>query len=161
MNEKSNSKQTPAKRILLIDSSFLMLPVSGGKRKKVFNIEDALFSLSEGRVLAVLDVTVEELNFLKTRTKGKKKLAADFALEFIKKAKLEVIKADENIIQEVKQKAKEMRGWEVHDEILAKMAKRLNAAVATTDLDLMRKLIKMGIPVYYLRGKKWIHVSGE
>jgi len=149
------------RRYLLIDSSLLMLPVSGGKRKRTFNIEDALFKLSEGRTLAVLDTTVKELEFLKEHTKGKKKLAADFALNFIRKTRIKIIEADKEIVEEVKKIAESMKGWEVHDEILARMAKKLRAAVATTDLDLMHKLRSMGVSVYYLRGRKWIYVAGE
>jgi len=150
------NKKTPfRKRLLLIDSSLLMLPVSG-RRKKYINIENALFLVSEGMQLAVLDSTIEELEIIQSKKIGKKKLAADFALELIKRMKIPILKVDDDIREEVKKKAKELRKWEISDEILARMAKRLNAAVATTDLELKEKLRKMGIPVLYLRGKKWL-----
>ncbi len=160
MSGANKEDKIARRRLLLIDSSFLMLPVSGGKKRRPFNIEDALFQLSEGRTLAVLDTTIEELEFLSRRKKGKKKLAADFALEFIRKSRIKVIKSDERIVNEIKMQAEKMKGWEIHDEILARMAKKLNAAVATTDLELMHRLREMGVPVYYLRGRKWIFVSG-
>ncbi|MHA1616466.1 MAG: type II toxin-antitoxin system VapC family toxin [Candidatus Njordarchaeales archaeon] len=159
-DKKHQKDRLSGKRLLLIDSSFLMLPVSG-RRKKILNIEDALFKLSEGRVLAVLSSTVRELEFLKNNAKGKKRLAADFALELIKRAKFPIIEVDKEIEEEVMRLKEKLRNWEVHDEILARMAKKLKAAVATTDLELMHKLRDMGVPVYYLRGKKWIYVSGE
>jgi len=157
---KKNKEDLTNKRLLLIDSSFLMLPVSG-RRRKILNIEDVLFRLSEGRVLAVLESTIRELEFLRNNAKGKKRLAADFALELIRRAKFPIIEVDKKIEEEVMKLKEKLKGWEVHDEILARMAKKLNAAVATTDLELMHKLRDLGVPVYYLRGKKWIYVSGE
>ncbi len=154
-----NTLKKRRERLLIIDSSFLMLPVSG--KSKRLNVEDALFRLSEGRKLVVLDVTIRELNLLKSKSKGKKKLAADFALDLIKVLKMPVIKVPEEIKEEVIKEAEGKRGWEITDEILARTAKKLKAAVATTDLELKRKLEKMGVPVYYLRGKKWIYSSGE
>lgn len=147
------------KRYVLIDSSLLMLPVSGGKRKKTINIEDALLRVSEGKKLAVLSSTIEELRFLQLKKKGKKKLAANFALELIDKMRLEVIEVPDEIIQKISEMPKKA-GWEKHDEIIVEMAIKLKAAVATTDIELMRKLREKGITVYYLRGRKWIHISG-
>ncbi len=161
MSEKSgNNSDKRRKRYLLIDSSLLMLPVSGGKLKKTINIEDALISLSEGRRLAVLDSTIKELKYLASRKTGKKKLAADFALELIQKMRLEIIEVPNEIINIVKEIANQARKWEKYDEIIIQMAIRLNAAVATTDLELMHRLRKKGVTVFYLRGRRWIRVSG-
>ncbi|MHA1665145.1 MAG: type II toxin-antitoxin system VapC family toxin [Candidatus Njordarchaeales archaeon] len=146
-------------RILLLDSSLLMLPVSG-KRVRI-NLEDSLRRVSEGMRLAVLESTIKELNWLKNSRKGKKRLAADFALEFIRRMKIPIIPVDPIIEKKVKNFAKEKKGWEVSDEILLRMAEKLNAAVATTDMALKNRLQEVGIPVYYLRGKKWIYVSRE
>ena len=153
-NTSNPSKQ--AKRILLIDSSLLMLPISG-KRKGPINIEAALFEVSEGMKLCVLESTIEELKILKEKKIGKKRLAADFALQLIEKMKLCVIPIPDDVREYVNAKKKELRKWEVADETLAIMAKRLKAAVATTDLELRDKLRKNGVPVLYLRGRKWIY----
>ncbi len=146
----------PARRILLIDSSLLMLPISG-KRKGPINIEAALFEVSEGMKLCVLESTIEELKILKEKKIGKKRLAADFALQLIEKMKLCVIPIPNDVREYVNAKKRELKKWEVADETLAIMAKRLNAAVATTDLELRDKLRRNGIPVLYLRGRKWIY----
>ena len=146
----------PARRILLIDSSLLMLPISG-KRKGPINIEAALFEVSEGMKLCVLESTIEELKILKEKKIGKKRLAADFALQLIEKMKLCVIPIPNDVREYVNAKKRELKKWEVADETLAIMAKRLKAAVATTDLELRDKLRKNGIPVLYLRGRKWIY----
>lgn len=150
----------PKRRLLLIDSSFLMLPVSSGKRRGQINIEDALHRISEGRILAVLTTTVEELKILKEKSKGKKRLAADFALNFIENARIKIVEVDQNIVKELKSQALVKKRWELYDEILAIMAKKLNATVATTDIELMHKLRELGVSVFYLRGKKWIYISG-
>lgn len=159
MGKKQNEYKR--KRYLLVDSSLLMLPVSGGKRKKTINIEDALLSVSEGRTLAILSSTIEELKYLLSKKKGKKKLAADFALELIKKMKIKVLSVPDEIIKIVEKISRQSPGWEKHDEIIVQMAMRLKAAVATTDIELMHKLREKGITVFYLRGRKWIHVSGS
>jgi len=147
-------------RIILIDSSLLMLPVAGKRRQ--LNIEEALYSASEGGLLAILDSTLEELKILREKAKGKKKLAADFALELIKRMKLPVLYVDEidpNIRREVEELKKKLKKWEVHDEILARAAEKINAIVATTDMELVRRLRKRGVPVLYLRAGKWFVIE--
>lgn len=147
-------------RIILIDSSLLMLPVAGKRRQ--LNIEEALYSASEGGLLAILDSTLEELKILREKAKGKKKLAADFALELIKRMKLPVLYVDEidpNIRREVEELKKKLKKWEVHDEILARAAEKINAIVATTDMELVRRLRKKGVPVLYLRAGKWFVIE--
>ena len=137
-----------------------MLPISG-KRKGPINIEAALFEVSEGMKLCVLESTIEELKILKEKKIGKKRLAADFALQLIEKMNLCVIPIPEDVKEYVNAKKKELRKWEVADETLAIMAKKLKAAVATTDLELRDKLRKNGVPVLYLRGRKWIYFDPE
>ncbi len=153
-NTSNPSKK--AERMLLIDSSLLMLPISG-KRKGPINIEAALFEVSEGMKLCVLESTIEELKILKEKKIGKKRLAADFALQLIEKMKLCVVPIPNDVRKYIDAKKSELRGWEVADEILAIMAKKLKAAVATTDLELRDKLRKDGVPVLYLRGRKWVY----
>ena len=137
-----------------------MLPISG-RRKGPINIEAALFEVSEGMKLCVLESTIEELNIIKEKKIGKKRLAADFALQLIEKMKLCVLPVPDDVKKIIEEKKRELKGWEVADETLIIMAKRLNAAVATTDLELRDKLRKSGVPVLYLRGRKWIHFDPE
>ena len=133
-----------------------MLPISG-RRKKSMNIEAALFEVSEGMKICVLTSTIKELEIIRQKKIGRKKLAADFALELIKNIKPCIIKVDDDVEDEIFEKADKLEKWEVSDEILALMAKRLKATVATTDLELRDKLRKMGVPVLYLRGRKWLY----
>ena len=158
LGDGSTSKDEPRRnrRILLIDSSLLMLPISG-RRRGVINIEAALFEVSEGMQLCVLESTIEELKIIKEKKIGKKRLAADFALQLIDKMKLCIIPIPEDVREYVRRKKEELRKWEVADETLIIMAKKLNAAVATTDLELRDKLRRNGVPVFYLRGRKWIY----
>ncbi len=161
-NREKTGRELPKyrNRIILIDSSLLMLPVAGKRRQ--LNIEEALYSASEGGLLAILDSTLEELKILREKAKGKKKLAADFALELIKRMKLPVLYVDEidpNIRREVEELKKKLKKWEVHDEILARAAEKINAIVATTDMELVRRLRKKGVPVLYLRAGKWFVIE--
>lgn len=133
-----------------------MLPVSG-RRTKHINIEAALFELSEGMELCVLTSTIKELEIIREKKIGRKKMAADFALELIKHMNLCVIEVDKDVEEEVYKLASKLKKWEISDEILARMARRLNATVATTDLELRDKLRKMGVHVLYLRGRKWLY----
>jgi len=131
-----------------------------GKKKLPINLEDALLSVSEGGELAVLDTTIEELELLRDKRKGKTRIAADFALEFIRRLNIRVIKADPRIIESVKKLGQKLRSYEVYDEILARMAEKIGAAVATTDMELVKKLRRRNIPCYFLSGRNWIKVSG-
>ena len=144
------------RRILLIDSSLLMLPISGRRTGRI-NIEAAIFEVSEGMKPCVLESTIEELKIIREKKIGKKRLAADFALELIKRMKLCIIPVDEDVKKKVEEMKNKIRKWEVSDNILLEMAKRLNATVATTDLELRDKLRKEGVPVLYLRGRKWLY----
>jgi len=144
------------KRILLIDSSLLMLPISGRKTGRI-NIEAAIFEVSEGMKPCVLESTVEELEIIREKKIGKKRLAADFALELIEKMRLCIIPVDEDVRKKVLAMKEKIRKWEVSDNILLEMAKKLRATVATTDLELRDKLRKEGIPVLYLRGRRWLY----
>ena len=76
--------------------------------------------------------------------------------------KLPIIKVDDvdpTIREKVEKVKSQLRGWEVHDEILAQVAEKLDAIVATTDMDLVRKLRSRGVTVMYLRAGKWIVIE--
>jgi len=131
-----------------------------GKKKLPINLEEVLAEVSEGAKLAVLSTTVEELQILRSKRKGKTRMAADFALEFIKKLGIKIIESDPEVVEKVRSIGRRLKFYEVYDEILARMAERLNAAVATTDMELAKKLRRRNITCYYLVGHNWIKVSG-
>lgn len=157
--EKDGSTLESRERIILLDSSILMHAVKG-KKKLPVNLEEALRDISEGASLGILDITIEELELLRKRRKGKTRIAADFALEFVEKMKIKIIRADPQIVEKVRRMGRCLRGYEIHDEILAKMAERIGAAVVTTDFELIKKLRRRNITCYFLHGKNWVKVSG-
>lgn len=139
-------------KILLIDSSVLMLPME--REGKSISL-DTLEEVSEGRELSVLDTTVKELEKIR-KHKGKKGKAADLALELIKKMDIQVIATSDK----TREKAKQTRG-DFFDQVLLFAAENLDTWVATTDLELKRRLRERGIKVIYLRGKKRFNVDGK
>jgi len=157
--EKVGSTSHIRRNIILLDSSILMYAVKGKKRLPV-NIEEALRDVSEGSELAILSSTVKELETLKKRAKGKTRIAADFALEFIKKLKIPVIEVPNEVLEEVLKEKRRGKIRDIHDEILLRMAKKLGAAVATNDFELVKKLRKRNITCYYLSGRNWVTISG-
>lgn len=148
----NTSRSKMQERILLIDSSVLMLP--GGRKKKRVSL-DTLKEVTEGRVLAVLDTTIRELKLIR-KNKGKKGKAADLALELIEKMDIKTVKTPEKSIQ----KAQKRMG-DFFDQALLFAAKQMDACVATTDLKLKKRLREQGIKVVYLRGKKRFSIMGE
>ena len=126
-------------RLIIIDSSLLMYAIKGKKRMPI-NIELALKEVSEGARLVVLDTTIEELEILRNRKKGKIKIAADFALELIRRMQIEIITVDKAIIEELARIKNRLKFYEYYDEIIARMAGKINAAVATIDMELVKKL---------------------
>lgn len=146
-------------RLILLDASVLMYSVRG-KSGLATNIETALIETSEGAELAVLNTTIEELKLLRDRSKGKTRLAADFALEFIKQLNLRIIEVTEDVIMEVSKAHRRGKVRDFYDEVLIKMAKKLNASVATMDTGLIKKLRREGVTCYFLSNRNWIVVSG-
>ena len=157
--EKAGNTLKNRERIILIDSSILMYGVKGKKRLPI-NIESALLDVTEGARLAVLSSTIEELEILRKTKKGKTRIAADFALELIDRLGIHIINVDEETLKKVREKARNKPKYEFYDEILAEMAEKLGAAVATIDMNLAKKLRRRNITCYYLHGRNWIKVSG-
>ncbi len=156
---KAGSTSRRSRRVILLDSSILMYAVKG-KKKLPINIEEALREVSEGAELAVLDTTINELQFLKEKAKGKTRIAADFALEFIDRLNIRIIHVSSRIIEDVSRELRRGKAKDFHDEILIRAAKKLNAAVATVDFGLVKKLRKNNVTCYFLSGRNWIMISG-
>lgn len=136
------------KRILLIDSSILMLPA--GRKKKSISL-DRLQKVSEGMEFAVLDTTIDELKTIRDKNKGKKGRAADLALQLIKKMEIQVIHTSQKVITEANQAKMQL---DFYDKVLLVKAIKNDFTVATADLKLKRKLRDRGVKVIFLRGKK-------
>ncbi|MCR8462815.1 MAG: PIN domain-containing protein [Candidatus Korarchaeota archaeon] len=157
--EKAGST-SPKCRMVLLDSSILMYPIKG-KRGLTVNIESALSEISGGAELAVLNTTMEELKILRSRAKGKTRIAADFALEFIKQLRIEVIDVDEDTLACVSKAHEEGKIRDFYDEVLIKTAKKLRASVATMDMGLAKRLKEEGVTCYFLSNRNWVIVSGN
>ncbi len=129
------------KRVIL-DTNFLLLPAS-----ESLNITAELDRILEGNYeLLVLSPCLNELNKLKG--KGRKiALAVRLALELINKhAKVINIEKREN---------------ESVDDLIIRVAKELNAIVATCDRDLRRRLRREGVPTIFYRAYKKLDIEGE
>ena len=120
---------------IILDTNFLLIPVQ-------FNID--IFTEID-RVcmfpykLYIVDKTVDELNKIIDEQKGKHKLAAKIALQFLKKKNIGVIKTKEG---------------HVDDLILDVLDK--DTILATQDVIFRRRAVKKGVKVIVLRSKKYL-----
>lgn len=154
----NTSNDINRRRIILLDSSILMYMIKSRKKAKV-NLQEALMNLSEGAELAVLDTTIEELIKLRDREKGKTRIAADFALDFIRLHNIRIISVDDEIKERIKKEGK-FSDLGYYDAVLIEVASEKNFSVATADMSLIKKLRKKGVTCYYPYGYRWLEVSG-
>ena len=119
---------------VFLDTNFLMIPVKFG-----VDIFSELDRVVEGKYeLVTVEPVISELRKI-SQGKGKDAKAAKVALELVKKKKIKVLKCEGSA-----------------DSCLLKMSS--NSYVATLDLELKRKLLKLGRKVIYLRAKKYLAV---
>jgi len=86
---------------------------------------------------------IRELEGVKRRSKGKDRIAASIALELAKKEPFRIIDIP-------------LMGGESVDDALIRLADVL----CTNDKELKKRAIKKGIPVIYLRQKKYLTIEG-
>lgn len=118
------------KRILL-DANFLI-----DLLRFRIGIEELSSVLQEPHEFSILSATVIELKRM-TRSSGKTGSLARLALEMIRLKKIKVIK--------VKEKSSDNAFLNMPDK---------NTIIATNDIDLRRRLKRLGIKTIYLRAKK-------
>jgi len=118
---------------VLLDSNFLFLPISRG-----INIVDEVENLLNSKVeFLVLKPVIDELEKIASKKRGLKlKKQAQFALKLSEKFS----KLNFNNCSNV-------------DDCLVKAAVKLKCLVATGDMELRKKLRKVGVPVIYPRKK--------
>jgi len=124
---------------VLLDTNFLLLPVQF--KLDIFTVIPEL--LNDRVEFYIVDKTLEELRML-SRNKGRDGMAAKVALKLlgkfgVKKLKSKGKKADDAIVDAAK------NGY----------------IVATNDVELRRRLERIGITTIFLRGKKRLAVSKE
>ena len=120
----------PEKTVILDSNAILML------FEFSIDLESELTRLLGKHKIIIPKHIFEELNYLSTQGKGKKKINAKASLDLIKK--YSIVKID----------AKNA------DESVYLLAKKTNGFVVTNDRVLREKLKENSIPVIFLRGKK-------
>ena len=120
----------PEKTVILDSNAILML------FEFSIDLESELTRLLGKYKILIPKPIFEELNYLSTQGKGKKKIFAKASLDLIKK--YNIVKID----------AKNA------DESVNLLAKKTNGFVVTNDRVLREKLKDNSIPVIFLRGKK-------
>ncbi len=119
---------------VFLDTNFLMIPVKFG-----VDIFSELDRVVEGKYdLVTVEPVISELRKI-SQGKGKDAKAAKVALELVKKKRIKVLKCEGSA-----------------DSCLLRMS--ANSYVATLDIELKRKLLKLGRKVIYLRAKKYLAV---
>lgn len=118
---------------ILLDTNFLLLPAS----LKVDIFEGIEKLINEKHELVTIQPVLRELRGL-AREKGKDAAAARVGLQLLEKKKIKILDTEE---------------WDA-DNAIVKMAEKENIIVGTLDLELRKKILKMGRKTIYLRAKK-------
>jgi rRNA-processing protein FCF1 len=133
---------TPLKPIrVLLDTNFLMLTLRFG-----VDIQSELECILEAAfVLSTTPAVVEELEQLKTKVKQNEVKIIEFAIIFASR----VLKIDDKL-----------KPQEKVDDQLLRLAEKNEFIVATTDTELRRRLRKEGLPVIFLRQRRYLAIDG-
>jgi uncharacterized protein len=125
---------------IILDTNFLLIPgyfavdiISEIERITLFSYK-----------LYVIDKTLEELESLRKKLKGKEKVAVNLASAVIKQNNIKIIETKENTGHV--------------DEILIRISDK-DTIVATQDSELRKRLKKKDIQVIVLRQKKYLQIS--
>ena len=127
-------------RKVIFDANFFFIPLQF--KIDVFDEIEALIGRFEP---IVLSTTLEELKKLSRVKSEKISRQALSALKLAKKCK----------IIEVNR-----RSGESYDDVILRLAKKYNSAVATNDSELRKKLREAGIPTIFLRQRAYLQIEG-
>ncbi|MEK6942971.1 MAG: PIN domain-containing protein [Nanoarchaeota archaeon] len=124
-------------RRIILDTNFLMVPLQFkvdifSEIHRICNFQYKIF---------IFEQSIDELNAIIKEQKGKDKKAAQFALKIVKSKDIEILKAEGDYV----------------DNIIIQNRKD-DDIVATTDLDLKKKLLERYIAVIVLRQKKYLQI---
>lgn len=124
---------------IILDTNFLMIPAQFG-----VDIFSEIENLVEGEYkLFIIDATLDELENIIEKQRGKNKAAAKMALQLLKTQNIEVLKTEKNLNA---------------DELIVNLVKERKFAVATQDQGLKRKLKQYNVPLVVLRQKKYLKI---
>jgi len=121
---------------IILDTNFLLIPAQF--HVDIFSEIDRICDFSYS--LNVLDKTLDELNNIVEKQRGKHKRAALLALRLLKAKKVKVIKTKKD---------------KYVDDILVDLAKEKEIIIATQDKELKKQLEK---PIIVLRQKKYLKI---
>lgn len=124
---------------IILDTNFLLIPAQF--KIDIFSELERIYGKPR---IFILDRTIDELNNIIKKQKGKNKRAADLALKLVKAKKLSIIKTESNLNT---------------DDLLLKTAKKGSYAVATQDKALKKKLKHHEVPLVVLRQKKYLRTG--
>ena len=139
-------------REVIIDTNALFIPAQ-------FHVDifSELERLGYTKALVPREVMCE-LERVRKKLRGRHKVAAELALELLRKynaeGRLLVVEVEECSPEDAASAASV-------DEALIRLAKRRGAAVLTNDSKLRRKLLKEGVTVVYLREKSRLEERGK
>ena len=141
---------------VIVDTNALLIPGEFGV--------DIFFELERlGYVRVIVPkIVLDELNGLRSRLKGKEKIAAEVAhslvLKYTSPQRHASLRCKVTIDEEVGGEGEEERSI---DDMIAELALKKKAAVLTNDDGLRKKLSKMRITTVYLRGGTRLGESGR
>lgn len=127
---------------IILDTNFLLIPIEF--KVDIFDEIDRISTFNYK--LYIIDKTLDELDNIIEKQRGKSKEAARFAKQLIKLKKLETINTKED--DEV-------------DKIILDTVNKDEYIVATQDKLLKKKLMEKKIPIIILRQKKHLKIQGK
>ena len=124
-------------KTVLLDTDFLVHCASF----RIDYVEEIKRILDAGHRICIIDKTLDELDSIVERQKGKARADAKLAKAILKVKKIAEIKTKKD---------------KIVDELILEIAGKEKHAVATMDAELKRKLKAKGIPVVVIRQKKYL-----
>jgi len=129
-------------KTILLDTNFLLIPFQF--KVDIFTQIDKISAFKYK--ISIVDKTLDELNHIIKKQKGKNKDAAKIALKLLTVKKIKVIKSDNNLKT---------------DDVILDKALKNGFIVATQDKDLKRRLINQGCSVIVLKQKKILEIIND
>ena len=126
---------------VLLDSNFLMIPMA----LHIDVFEEVQNLLGKKVEFILIKPVYEELRRLSRREGSKVGRQAAYALELAKRCKMKNV---------------ELKASESIDDAIAGVAKDTGIMVATTDLELKKRLRNINVPVIYVRERSRLKVEG-
>lgn len=122
---------------IILDTNFLLIPAQFGV--DIFSEISKLMGCNYK--LCIIDATLDELENIIEKQRGKDKAAAKMALQLLKTQNIDVLKTEKNLNA---------------DELIVNLVKERKFTVATQDQGLKRKLKQYNVPLIVLRQKKYL-----